>query len=311
MSGTIKVPAVSVTGQIVATWNSNSNNSFSANSVAAAGASVVDVHGNTIGSGSLAFQAPSVTAVSISGNVGFNVNGDGSLSFYGPADLSLGVSGNWTNYSATVTGNVSITLTVPAAATLNGQASPPARTRSPPTPPRSPAAAIPRRRTFPAPSPSPRPIVRSTLVPLAVTSPSAAIRSTPPTAPRSPAIPAASPSRPAAATTLIRYAQRQCGQCADRVGRTNDVHDRPEYADHIPGERPYQPCRYVQPHRPGGGRLDRVHRQHRHGYGHACTGLQSGTYSIQIIAQSTTDPDFVANLVPVTITPTAPGINLT
>ena len=38
-------------------------------------------------------------------------NGQGSLSFYGPAESSLGVSGNWDNYSATVTGNVSITLT--------------------------------------------------------------------------------------------------------------------------------------------------------------------------------------------------------
>ena len=39
-------------------------------------------------------------------------------------------------------------------------------------------------------------------------------------------------------------------------------------------------------------------------------GLQSGTYPIQIIAQSTTDPDLVAQtIVNVTITPTAPGIN--
>ena len=39
-------------------------------------------------------------------------------------------------------------------------------------------------------------------------------------------------------------------------------------------------------------------------------GLQSGTYSIQIIAQSTTNPDLVAQTtVNVTITPTPPGIN--
>ena len=35
----------------------------------------------------------------------------GSLSFYGPAESSLGVAGDWDNYSATVTGNVSITIT--------------------------------------------------------------------------------------------------------------------------------------------------------------------------------------------------------
>ena len=39
-------------------------------------------------------------------------------------------------------------------------------------------------------------------------------------------------------------------------------------------------------------------------------GLQSGTYPIQIIAQSTTNPNLVAQtIVNVTITPTTPGIN--
>ena len=38
-------------------------------------------------------------------------------------------------------------------------------------------------------------------------------------------------------------------------------------------------------------------------------GLQSGTYPIQIIAQSTTDPNLEAqSIVDVTITPTKPGI---
>ena len=38
-------------------------------------------------------------------------------------------------------------------------------------------------------------------------------------------------------------------------------------------------------------------------------GLQGGTYPIQIIAQSTTNPDLVAQtIVDVTITPTQPGI---
>ena len=67
-----------------------------------------------------------LVALSVSGaRTSINVSGTGSLSFYGPAESSLGVSGDWQNYTATVTGNVSITLTVPAGAlTLNGTALP-------------------------------------------------------------------------------------------------------------------------------------------------------------------------------------------
>ena len=71
--------------------------------------------------------------LTVSGNDQYSVNGTGSLSFYGPAESSLGVSGNWQNYTATVTGNVSITLTVPAAPSRStARPSPPGRTRSRP-----------------------------------------------------------------------------------------------------------------------------------------------------------------------------------
>ncbi|HUY91160.1 MAG TPA: hypothetical protein VMV10_20645 [Pirellulales bacterium] len=44
------------------------------------------------------------------------------MSFYGPAESNVGASGNWESYSATATGNLSISLTVPdGALTLNGQ----------------------------------------------------------------------------------------------------------------------------------------------------------------------------------------------
>ena len=52
-----------------------------------------------------------------------SVNGQGSLSFYGPAETSLGVSGDWTSYSATATGSVTITLTTDGLS-LNGQTLP-------------------------------------------------------------------------------------------------------------------------------------------------------------------------------------------
>ena len=53
------------------------------------------------------------------------MNGSGSVSFYGATQAGLNASGNWDNYTATITGNVLITLTVPAGGlTLNGSALP-------------------------------------------------------------------------------------------------------------------------------------------------------------------------------------------
>ena len=49
----------------------------------------------------------------------FSVDGTGSLSAYGPAETGLGVSGDWDYYSATVTGTVALTLTT-GGLTLNG-----------------------------------------------------------------------------------------------------------------------------------------------------------------------------------------------
>ena len=57
--------------------------------------------------------------------MGYSLSGTGSLSFYGPAETSLGVSVNWHTFTATLTGNVSLTLTVPAGVlSVNGQALP-------------------------------------------------------------------------------------------------------------------------------------------------------------------------------------------
>ena len=61
------------------------------------------------GAVSLALATPIGAAVY--GNDQFNVNGSGSLSFYGPAGTLIAVSGDWTSYSATVSGPLSITLT--------------------------------------------------------------------------------------------------------------------------------------------------------------------------------------------------------
>ena len=96
---------------------------FSLSSLAAPAATVVNSRGQaSVGAGTVAVVGPAVAA-SVSGSDQYSVNGQGSLSFYGPAECSLGVSGDWTNYTATVTGNVSITLTTDGL-TLNGQTLP-------------------------------------------------------------------------------------------------------------------------------------------------------------------------------------------
>ncbi len=92
-----------------------------ATALAAGDAVIRNSQGTAVGSGTVSLATP--ISLSVSGNDDFSINGIGSLSFYGPAESSLGVSGNWNSYSATVTGNVSITLTTDGL-TLNGQHSP-------------------------------------------------------------------------------------------------------------------------------------------------------------------------------------------
>jgi len=114
-----------VSGPVSTTWNSTSTSAFQAGSLSASAASVSDVSGHVLGTGSVALSVPATTGVAVSGSAAYTVNGTGSVAFYGPAESSLGASGNWESYTATVTGIVSITLTVPTGAlTVNGQALP-------------------------------------------------------------------------------------------------------------------------------------------------------------------------------------------
>ena len=81
------------------------------------------------GTGAVGLAVATPICAAVSGNDRYNVNGTGSLSFYGPAGPARR-PGDWTSYSATVSGAVSITLTTDGL-TLNGQRCPPGRTRSP------------------------------------------------------------------------------------------------------------------------------------------------------------------------------------
>jgi uncharacterized membrane protein/transglutaminase-like putative cysteine protease len=128
VGGTVQVSHIAAAGNISASWTSAATSSFLAFSLGAAIATVLDSRGTAVGSGRAAFTAQTSMGVSISGPALYSVNGSGSLSFYRPAENTLAVSGNWDHYSATVSGNVSISLTVPAGMlTLNGQPLPAGR----------------------------------------------------------------------------------------------------------------------------------------------------------------------------------------
>ncbi|MBV9124023.1 MAG: hypothetical protein JO112_11750, partial [Planctomycetes bacterium] len=123
VQGTDQTTSISVAKQLAATWSSSATSAFQATSLSASGATVVSSGGQTVGMGTVTLTSAGGVPMAVSGNNSYSVHGTGSLSFYGPAETNLGVSGNWDSYSATVTGNVTITLTT-SGLTLNGQVLP-------------------------------------------------------------------------------------------------------------------------------------------------------------------------------------------
>jgi uncharacterized membrane protein len=120
----VQAASVAVAGGLSASWGSSATSGFLASSLAAGAATVTGPGGAVIGSGSVALSSASPVSVAISGAVQYNVSGSGSLSFYGAAGgSSLGAAGEWSSYTATVAGGVTITLTT-SGLTLNGQALP-------------------------------------------------------------------------------------------------------------------------------------------------------------------------------------------
>jgi uncharacterized membrane protein len=123
VQGSGGVPGLAAAGTLDASWTSTADASFGATAVSAAGATVTDAHGQPIGAGSIAVAASAHMTAVVSGNVGYAVHGQGSLSFYGEVGNSLVVSADWVSYAATLSG--SPTLQVAAdSLTLNGQALP-------------------------------------------------------------------------------------------------------------------------------------------------------------------------------------------
>ena len=110
VGGQLQTVATQTSGTSGVSWDAISTDQFQAQSINILGGTV-HANGNTLGSGTVSLTAQSAIPVSISGSNRYSVNGTGSLSVYGAAESSLGVSGNWDNYTAAVTGNVTLTLT--------------------------------------------------------------------------------------------------------------------------------------------------------------------------------------------------------
>ena len=111
LSSTVNTASVAVSNQLSASWASSAIAGFQVTALSTAGATVTDLTGKLVGTGAISLATATPIAAAVSGNDQYHVSGTGSLSFYGPAGTRLGVSGDWTTYSANVSGNVSITIT--------------------------------------------------------------------------------------------------------------------------------------------------------------------------------------------------------
>jgi uncharacterized membrane protein len=119
-TGTGSTTGLRVAGALTADWQQTTGSDvFPVQSLALGSATVRDAMGNTVGSGAVALTAANPVPATVSGAVAYTVKGDGSLSFYGTAPSDLGASGLWSDYAATLTGTLSLTLTT-AGLMLNG-----------------------------------------------------------------------------------------------------------------------------------------------------------------------------------------------
>jgi uncharacterized membrane protein len=112
ISASVHTPNLSVltSGPLAADWTSTSASAFQLASLSTPTATVTDSGGDIIGTGTVSFLPLTPVRAVVSGNNQYTISGTGGISFYGPAESTLGVSANWDNYSAAVTGNISITL---------------------------------------------------------------------------------------------------------------------------------------------------------------------------------------------------------
>jgi uncharacterized membrane protein len=98
-------------GNLSASWTSVSTSQFLATSLTIPTANVLDSQGHTVGVGSVSLTSTQPVNVGISGSVQYLINGQGTLSFHGADGDALGVGGDWSSYSGTATGIQTISVT--------------------------------------------------------------------------------------------------------------------------------------------------------------------------------------------------------
>ncbi len=124
-SGELETQGFAASGNLQTSWISSTASGFLVRSASVSDATLRNGNGAVIGSGQAEVDQAGTLGVTVTGGDEYNLSGQGIMSLYGPSEATLGASGDLQNYTATITGNVSITLTVPAGAlTLNGQALP-------------------------------------------------------------------------------------------------------------------------------------------------------------------------------------------
>lgn len=124
IAGNVYATNTQVTGKhVISNWYSTATNVDDITSLSAARATLQDANGQNIGAGAITVATETPIPIEITGPEAVSVSGAGSLAFYGPAGSSVGSSGNWDDYAATITGDVSITMTTDGLM-LNGRGLP-------------------------------------------------------------------------------------------------------------------------------------------------------------------------------------------
>ena len=103
--------AATISGPLSVSWQSSAVSDMAISSLGADGAVIRNSQGAMVGVGSVSLSVPAALAASVSGSNTYIIDGNGGLSFYGTAETGLGVSGDWTNYTGIAMSNVGITLT--------------------------------------------------------------------------------------------------------------------------------------------------------------------------------------------------------
>lgn len=119
VEGNLRSESFQGRGRFAAFWSTTGGTtSFLLDDLGISDALVLDAAGATVDAGLLSLSAAGV-ALSVAGSNHYTINGTGRLTFYGPAETTLGVSGDWDDYTASVTGAITMRLTTDALV-LNG-----------------------------------------------------------------------------------------------------------------------------------------------------------------------------------------------